>query len=98
LKNPASWVSAGTANLEIEVLTRMERQPLAGVRIEVALEGTQGPIRFMGKSDEHGRAQLTFPMPRLGPGGAELIIHAAAEAGADEIRYALRPKPKATAP
>jgi hypothetical protein len=98
LLNPASWVSAGTATLEIEVLARVDRKPLSSVRIEVTLEGTQGPIRFTGRSDERGHVQLSFPMPRLGPGGAELVIHAAAEAGADEIRYALRSKPRATAP
>ncbi len=98
LLNPASWAAAGTATLEIEVLSRDDRHPLPGAEIEVKLEGTQGPIRFAGKSDEKGRAQLSFPMPRLGPGGAELVIHAAAGAGQDEIRYALRPKPKASTP
>jgi hypothetical protein len=98
LLNPTSWAAAGTATLEIEVLSRADRHPLSGAEIEVKLEGTQGPIRFIGKSDEKGRAQLSFPMPRLGPGGAELVIHAAAKAGQDEIRYALRPKPRASAP
>jgi hypothetical protein len=98
LLNPTSWVAAGTATLEIEVLSRADSHPLPGAEIEVKLEGTQGPIRFVGKSDEKGRAQLSFPMPRLGPGGAELIIHAAAKSGQDEIRYALRPKPRAAAP
>ena len=97
LLNPASWVSAGTATLEIEVLSRENRQALPGVRIEVALEGTQGPICFTGRSDERGRAQLSFPMPRLGPGGAELIIRAESDRGADEVRYALRPKPRPAA-
>ena len=98
LLNPTSWAAAGTATLEIEVLSRADRHPLPGADIEVKLEGTQGPIRFIGKCDEKGRAQLCFPMPRLGPGGAELVIHAAAKAGQDEIRYALRPKPRTTAP
>jgi hypothetical protein len=98
LLNPTSWSAAGTATLEIEVLSRIDRHPLPGAEIEVKLEGTQGPIRYAGKSDEKGRSHLTFPMPRLGPVGAELVIHAAAKAGQDEIRYALRPKPKASAP
>jgi hypothetical protein len=96
LLNPASWAAAGTATLEIEVLSRADRHPLPGAEIEVKLEGTQGPIRFAGRSDEKGRACLSFPMPSLGPGGAELIIRAAAKTGKDEIRYALRPKPKAS--
>jgi len=98
LLNPTSWAAAGTATLEIEVLSRADRHPLPGAEIEVKLEGTQGPIRFVGKSDEKGRAQLSFPLPRLGPGGAELVIHAAAKAGEDEIRYALRPKSRASTP
>lgn len=94
LLNPASWVAGGTATLEIEVLSRGDRRPLPSAHIEVTLEGAHGPIRYAGKSDERGRAQLSFPMPRLGPGGAELAIHAAAESEVDEVRYALRTKPR----
>ena len=97
LLNPASWISAGTATLQMEVLSLPRRRPLPGARIEVTIGGTQGPICFVGKSDERGRAELSFPMPAFGPGSAELVIRVEAEGGHDEIRYALRPKPR-TAP
>jgi hypothetical protein len=97
LLNPASWVAAGTATLEISVLSRPERTPLPGAEIQVMLEGTQGPIKFTGRSDEQGRAQLIFPMPRIAPGGAELLIRVIAKTGSDEVRYALRTKAKTPA-
>jgi hypothetical protein len=98
LLNPGSWLAGGTAALEIEVSARADRGPLDGARLEVILDSTGGPIRFTGKTDERGLARISFPLPNLGPGGAELIIRAAAQDGEDEVRYALRPKAKSGAP
>ncbi len=98
LLNPASWAVAGTANLEISVISRHDRVPLRGAAIQVTLEGAQGPLKFASQTDGEGKAQLSFPMPRIGPGGAELVIQASAEPGTDEVRYALRTKPRTQAP
>jgi len=97
LLNPASWAASGTANLSIIVITRHDRMPLPGADIQVTLEGAQGPLKFSSRTDSEGKAQLSFPMPRIGPGGAELVIQAAAEPGTDEVRYALRTKPRTPA-
>lgn len=94
LLNPASWAAVGTANLEISVITRHDRIPLPGADIQVTLDGAQGPLKFESQTDVDGKAQLSFPMPRIGPGGAELVIQASAEPGTDEVRYALRTKPR----
>ncbi len=90
LLNPTTWLAAGTVTLDIEVLSPADHRPLAGADLVVALEGTHGPIRFTGKSDRQGRARLVFPMPRVGPGGTELVIQAAVEGEEDEVRYTLR--------
>jgi hypothetical protein len=94
LTNPASWLKAGSAKLVIEVHSRMLRQPVENVQIEVTFEGAQHPVMFMATTDVHGRAELSFPMPHLGSGGADLVIRASSPGGVDEIRYSLRAKNK----
>jgi len=96
LLNPASWLASGTARLQIEVRARGSRQPVAGVDVEVALDGARGPVRSAARTNEQGFAELSFPMPELGPGRTALVIRAAGPSGEDEIRYQL--KPKAAAP
>lgn len=92
LTNPASWLKAGSATLIIEVHSRLLRQPLENVQVEVTFEGTQHPVLFMATTDARGRAELSFPMPHLGSGGADLVIRASSPGGDDEIRYSLRAK------
>jgi len=97
LLNPGSWLAAGTATLEIEVRSRASKKPLASAKVRVDLEGMSGPVNFAGNTNAEGRTTLSFPMPRLGPGGTELVIRAAADGAEDEIRYSLRPKPRPAA-
>jgi len=92
LTNPASWLSAGTARLLIEVHTRNPEGPVANAAVEVSFDGVQRPFVFKTTTDGWGRAEVGFPLPKFGPAGASLIIRAASPAGADEIRYSLRPK------
>ncbi len=92
LTNPASWLKAGSATLVIEVHSRLLRQPVENVQIEVTFEGAQHPVMFMTTTDQQGRAELNFPMPHLGSGGADLVIRASSPGGVDEIRYSLRAK------
>lgn len=92
LTNPASWLKAGSATLVIEVRSRLLRQPVENAQIEVTFEGAQHPVLFMATTDQQGRAELNFPMPHLGSGGADLVIRASSPGGEDEIRYSLRAK------
>lgn len=98
LLNPASWFASGTATLEIEVRSCVSKQPLADAQVQVSLEGWSGPVCFARATDAQGRATLSFPMPRLGPGGTELVIRAASANAEDEIRYSLRPKARPASP
>lgn len=94
LLNPASWLAGGTASLKVEVKSREKGTPLADAHVEVSMEGALRPVKFQMKTDARGLAELTFPMPRLGPAGAELVIRASGPSGLDESRYSLRPKAK----
>ena len=94
LLNPASWLAAGTATLKLRVRSKADQQPVAGAQVRVTVSAAQGPIHFEAATGDNGEAELSFPMPRTGPGGTELVIHAAAASHEDEIRYQLRAKPK----
>lgn len=97
LLNPATFLRGTTASLQVAV-TRQE----GGTGVEAATlrvwlhTGTPRPYEFTAKTDKAGKAELQFHMPRLGPGGAELVIQADAAEGQDEIKYTMRPKPKAS--
>jgi len=92
LTNPASWLTAGSARLLVEVRSRDPEGPIADAVVEVSFEGAPRPYIFKTITDPWGRAEIGFPLPKFGPSGACLVIRASCEAGHDEIRYSLRPK------
>ena len=92
LTNPASWLAAGSARLLIEVHARNPERPIADAVVEVSFEGAQRPFVFKTITDAEGRAEVGFPLPKFGPGGASMVIRASCVDGRDEIRYSLRPK------
>lgn len=95
LLNPATFLKGTTAALEVAVSRREGGKPLPGASVRVLLHtGTPNPFQFETPTDAEGKAALQFHMPRLGPGGAELVIQAASPEGQDEIKYSLRPRPK----
>ena len=88
MQDPGTWYAAGTATLKIDVKAKATNQPLADAMLLVVIQSPQGPITFAAKSDSKGRVELVFPLPRMGTGGAELIIKVPGE---DEIKYSLKP-------
>jgi len=92
LTNPTSWLNAGSARLLIEVHAREPERAIADAVVEVSFEGAQRPFVFKTITDAEGRAEVGFPLPKFGAGGASLVIRASCVAGRDEIRYSLRPK------
>jgi len=95
LTNPASWLTAGSALLMVEVRAREPERPLADAVVEVSFDGVQRPFVFKTTTDAQGRAEIGFPLPKFGPAGASLVIRASYGPGRDEIRYSLRPKSSA---
>jgi len=92
LTNPATWLTAGSARLLVEVRAREPEGPIPNAVVEVSFEGAPRPFIFKTITDAWGRAEIGFPLPKFGPSGASLVIRATCEFGHDEIRYSLRPK------
>jgi hypothetical protein len=95
LLNPKSWLSGSGISLDLEILRRADRQPEPGVQVEAKIEGAAPDVPHTGKSDERGRVQLCFPLPALGKDDLTLVIQARNDSSRDEIRFAMRVKPKA---
>jgi hypothetical protein len=98
LLNPTSWFSAGKATLTLRVTAKGSDAPLEGIHVEARVEGAVVPTAHAGTTGSNGEVELSFAMPRMGSEGGALVIHAAGEAGQDELRYQLRAKPKTPAP
>ncbi|HXW55105.1 MAG TPA: hypothetical protein VEJ67_05090 [Candidatus Cybelea sp.] len=94
LLNPESWLTAGTISLNVEILRRSDQQPERGAQVEALIEGSLDEACHAGTTDAQGRAQILFPMPRLGKGGLALVIRAKAEAGVEDLRFVIRSNPK----
>jgi hypothetical protein len=94
LLNPKAWLSGSGISLDLEILRRADGQPEAGVRVEAQIEGAAPGVPHSGRSDERGRVQLCFPLPALGKDDLTLVIQAHNDSSRDEIRFAMRVKPK----
>ena len=97
LLNPDSWFGAGKATLKVQVTAKGTEAPLEGVDVEARVEGAVVLTAHAGKTGANGEIELVFAMPRMGPDGGALLIHASGEAGQDELRYQLRAKPRTPA-
>jgi hypothetical protein len=98
LLNPSSWLAAGTATLKLEVKSKGSGKAVGEAAIHVTVTGAKGPVEFTTATDSAGHAELAFPLPRMGPGGTDLVIRAKSSAEEDEIRYSLKPKARSTTP
>jgi hypothetical protein len=94
LLNPTSWLEGGNVSLDVEIVRRADRQPQAGAQVEAAIEGASEAAHHAGTSDDRGRVRIEFPLPPLGKGDLALVIHARADGGKDEIRFAMRSRSK----
>lgn len=93
LLNPESWLTAGSISLQLEILRRTDQQPQSAAKVEAVIEGSLDEARHGGTTDENGRVQIHFPMPKLGKRGLALVIQAKANDGTDELRYVMRSNP-----
>ncbi|MGH9865892.1 MAG: hypothetical protein ACRD4H_10815 [Candidatus Acidiferrales bacterium] len=98
LRNASSWLVAGKATLDVQVLWRSGGEPVANANVEANITGLRNEARFSATTGADGLAELRFAMPSLGVNGSELVIRARAESESDEVRYALRSKAKSPPP
>ncbi|MGH9731026.1 MAG: hypothetical protein ACRD4A_04945, partial [Candidatus Acidiferrales bacterium] len=98
LRNANSWLAAGKATLDVQVLRRDGSEPVASANVEASFTGVKDEAHFSATTGDDGVAELRFAMPPLGANGSELVIRAQSESGSDEVRYALRSKAKPTPP
>ena len=98
LLNPESWLTASTISLQLEILRRTDQRPQCSAQVEALIEGSLDETRHRGTTDDQGRVQIRFPMPKLGKGGLALVIQAKAEHGTDELRYVMRSNPRPSLP
>jgi hypothetical protein len=94
LLNPGSWLSGGQIGLDIEVRRRADHKPVPGAQVEARIEGALQESRHEATSDAEGRARIQFALPPLGKGDLALVIHARAEHGTADIRFAMRSRAK----
>jgi hypothetical protein len=94
LCNAGSWLVAGKAALEVQVLTRRDNRPLPGAVVEISIEGiADGSGAVSKETDSDGRVSLSFSVPTFThPERAALVIQAVAGEMRDQIRYRLKPK------
>lgn len=98
LLNPESWLTTTTISLQLEILRRTDQLPQSAAQVEALIEGSLDETRYRGTTDDQGRVQIRFPMPKLGKGGLALVIQARADHGTDELRYVMRSNPRPALP
>ena len=98
LLNPTAWLEGGKVTLQVEVRERGAHQPAGDAHVEVWFEGAPDQARFTARTDAEGCAELSFPLPQLGPYGATLAIRASGPAGEGEIHYQIKQKHRASEP
>jgi hypothetical protein len=94
LLNPDSWLSAGSVSLQLEVTRRVDKTPIAGALVEATIDGSLSASGVTGVCDAKGRVKINFPMPQLGRNDLTLVIVAKSDAAKDEIRFAMRTRPR----
>jgi hypothetical protein len=90
LLNPDSWLSAGFVSLQLEVVRRPDRAPIAGAQVEALIDGSLSATPHTGVCDAKGQVKIKFPMPQLGRNDLTLVIVAKFGTAKDEIRFAMR--------
>ena len=63
--------------------------------MEASIEGAGRMRRTRERATARDAPKSSFPLPALGKGDLTLVIQARADSGKDEIRFAMRSKPKA---
>jgi hypothetical protein len=98
LLNPEAWLAVGKVSLQIGIIRRANKEPVSGANVEASIAGALNDPPHRATSDAHGRATIEFDLPPLGKGDLALVIEARSESLKDELRYAMRSRPKTSQP
>ena len=93
LLNARTWLQGKNASLQILVRDASSNL-VSGASVTVRVDGASGPVEFLASSNDGGRADLEFEMPRLAAGEVTLVIQAGRGSALGQLRFALRAKPK----
>ena len=93
LKNPKTWLAAGTATLELGLFEKSSQHSVADAEVEVCLEHDRIRIPCAdGITDSAGSATLRFSMPLDVAPGSFLVVRATDEGRFGELRFRLKAK------
>jgi hypothetical protein len=93
LLNARTWLHGRNAALQI-LVRDASSNVVSGARVSVRVDNASGPVEFLASSNEGGRADLEFEMPRLATGEVTLVIQASRGTAEGQLRFALRAKPR----
>jgi hypothetical protein len=93
LLNARTWLQGKNASLQILVRDASSNL-VSGAGVTVRVDGASGPVEFLTSSNDGGRADLEFEMPRLAAGEVTLVIQAGHGSAQGQLRFSLRAKPK----
>lgn len=94
LTNAKSWLAGKHARLEVAVRDEGGGS-VAGARVRVEFEGSEGGEAFQGQTDSNGGTVIEFELPRIVSPDAAMMISAEHGVAKGHLRFALRAKPRA---
>lgn len=88
MTGPKVLREGASPTLKLEVVERKSERPICGARVVVKLIalGSQPQELFAASTDELGRVEATFEIPRLSAAGSEILCQAAASGRTAEIK------------
>ena len=96
LLNARSWLVGRKATLHVAVQEE-GGTPAPDVRVCAEIEGSAEPAAYGSRTENTGRATITFEMPRLAGGDVVLVIRLEEPGRCAPLRYALRAKARVPA-
>ncbi len=96
LENAKNWLAGKRAHLQVVVLAE-DDGAVAGANVVVKIAGSALEEIFHGTTNEFGKTEIAFEMPKLAKPDVALEIQAEHLGAQGSLRYAMRAKPKVPA-
>jgi hypothetical protein len=94
LVNAKSWLAGKRVKLDVSVKDKETGVAVAKASVTAEIAGAVQGQQFKGETAADGRTLLDFDMPKLGSGGAELVIDAVSGEAKAQLRFQLKAKAK----